>query len=109
MVSREQLLTIATIPELEHDCFVLTDLSRVPVCWGTLHGVQTTEDDESGETQQSFGFHDSTSELLQFLLPSFAAQWSPGLVRCIWCSWRGARSSSRPLDMVAILVFHAIP
>jgi hypothetical protein len=37
--------------------------------------VQTTEDDdESGETQQSFAFHGDTSELLQFLLASFAAQ-----------------------------------
>jgi hypothetical protein len=79
----EQLLTLATIPFLEHECFVLTDLSSVPVYWGTVHGVQTTEDDESGETQQSFGFHDNTSELLQFLLASFAAEWSPGLVRWI--------------------------
>ena len=74
-----------------------------------MHGVQTTEDDESGETQQSFAFHDNTSELLQFLLASFAAQWSPGLVRCIWSSWRGACSLSRSLDKVAILVFQVIP
>lgn len=109
MVSHEQLLTITTIPALEHGCVVRIDLSGVPVCWGTVHGVQTAEDDESGETQQSFVFHDKTSELLQFLLAGFAAQWSPGLVRCIWSSWRGAGSLSRSLDMVAILVFHAIP
>jgi hypothetical protein len=107
--SYERLLTIPTIPELEHDRFVLIDLSRVPVCWGSLHGVQAAEDDESGETQQSFGFHDNTSELLQFLLASSAAQWSPGLVLCICSSWRGARSLSRSLDMVAISVVHAIP
>jgi hypothetical protein len=74
MVSHEQLLTIATIPELEHGYAVRNGLSRVPVCWGTVHGVQTAEYDESDETQQSFVFHDNTSELLQFLLVGFAAQ-----------------------------------
>jgi len=83
MSCHEQLLTIRTIPFLVHDCFVLTDLSTVPVYWGTMHGVETTEDDESGENQRSFGFHNNTSEMVQFLLARFEAQWSPGLVRSI--------------------------
>jgi hypothetical protein len=39
--------------------------------------MQTVATEENGETQQSFGIHDNTSDLMQFLLASLAAQWSP--------------------------------